>query len=412
MVSFVCRSCRIAAVDGECSDSGEADRGSYPRFLYDDFVTASSESAGNRIPELDGIRGLAILMVLVWHYVVCLFGSPPPLFRVFNLTWTGVALFFVLSGFLIGGILLDNRHASNYFGVFYRRRICRIFPLYYAWLLLYIILRPLIGGVSDWLFAHPMPFWSYATYTQNFFQAKNVSFGANWLGVTWSLAVEEQFYLLLPLVIWLIPRRWLPAVLAPLILLAPLARAVLYDPSRLLVSYVPLISQTDALLLGVFCAWLIRQDRGVERIAKAAPVLRILLFSFGGFACLVSYVPQTRIARVTADSLLAVAYAALILLVRTSPQSSLARMSRWIWLRKLGTIAYGVYIIHMGVFGLVFAVVRGHWPYFLHAGDLLPIPIALIITLIVASVSWRWFEKPFVAIGQRYRYESRRDQDE
>jgi peptidoglycan/LPS O-acetylase OafA/YrhL len=382
------------------------------RFHYDARVTAPSESA-RRIPELDGIRGLAILMVLVWHYLVCLFGAPPPLFRVLNLTWTGVALFFVLSGFLIGGILLDHRDAPNYFGVFYRRRVCRIFPLYYCWFLLYLVLRPWIGSVSDWLFAHPMPFWSYVTYTQNFFQAKSVTFGANWLGVTWSLAVEEQFYLLLPLVIWLVPSRWLPVFLAPLILLAPLARAVLYDPSKLLVSYVLLVSQTDALLLGVFCAWLIRRRDGVERIANAAPVLRILLFSFGGFACLAAYVPETRISRVTADSLLAVAYAALILLVRTTPQSALGRISRWTWLRRLGTIAYGVYIIHMGVFGLVFAVLRGHWPYYLQAGDLLPIPISLLLTLLIASASWRWFEKPFVAVGQRYRYrEDRNEHDD
>jgi peptidoglycan/LPS O-acetylase OafA/YrhL len=383
----------------------EAVSSAHHPFRYDAFVTASSES-GRRIPELDGIRGLAILMVLVWHYIVCLFGAPPPLFRVLNLTWTGVALFFVLSGFLIGGILLDHRDAPNYFSVFYRRRICRIFPLYYAWLILFIVLRPLIGGVSDWLFAHPMPLWSYATFTQNIFQARTAIWGASWLVATWSLAIEEQFYILLPLILWLIPSRWLPFFLTPMIFLAPLVRAALYDPSKLLVSYVFLISQTDALLLGVLCAWLIRRDDGIERIARAAPLLRILLLSCGGFACLAAYVPETRITRVTADSLLAVAYAALILLVRTSPQSPLAHIARWTWLRKLGGIAYGVYIIHMAVLGLIFAAMRGHDPYFLHAGDLLPVPIALIITLVIASASWRWFEKPFIAIGQRHRYKA------
>lgn len=92
-----------------------------------------------RLPELDGIRALAILLVLYWH-----FGSnqfTPQLgrytfyfYRAGSLCWSGVDLFFVLSGFLLGGILLDNRHAPNLFKVFYIRRFCRIFPLYYLWM--------------------------------------------------------------------------------------------------------------------------------------------------------------------------------------------------------------------------------------------------------------------------------------
>jgi peptidoglycan/LPS O-acetylase OafA/YrhL len=371
-------------------------------------VTALPEPARGRIPELDGVRGLAILLVLVWHYLICLVAAPPPLFRFLNLTWSGVDLFFVLSGFLIGGILLDHRDAENFFGVFYRRRICRILPLYYAWLLLFVILRPLIGRLSDWVFADPLPLWSYATFTQNFLQAKTGNWGPNWLAVTWSLAIEEQFYLLLPLVIRFTPPRRLPLVLAPFIAAAPIARYLLFDPARSgLASYVLLICKTDALLLGVLGAWLIRQPKGVARISRAAPLLRVLFFSCGGFACLTAYVPETRVTRVMSDSFLAIAYAALILLVLTSARSPLARMSRWWWLRQLGTIAYGTYIIHMAVLGIAFTLARRHWPYLTDGSDLGVVAMALAVTLLLAVASWRWFEKPIVLRGQRrWNYES------
>src|SRR5580704_17724235 len=94
-----------------------------------------SEMKETRLPELDGIRGCAILLVLIWHYVPCEIsaseGAAHVVSRALGLTWSGVDLFFVLSGFLIAGILLDNRNASNYFRVFYIRRVCRTFPLYF-----------------------------------------------------------------------------------------------------------------------------------------------------------------------------------------------------------------------------------------------------------------------------------------
>jgi peptidoglycan/LPS O-acetylase OafA/YrhL len=365
----------------------------------------------SRVPELDGIRGLAILLVLVWHYVICEIGAPPPLFRVLSLTWSGVDLFFVLSGFLIGGILLDHRGATNYFSVFYRRRICRIFPIYYAWLLLYVALRPIrhhlpLGSANDWLFAGGLPLWSYATFTQNFLQAKLGTWGPNWLAVTWSLAIEEQFYLLLPLVIRFTPVRRLPYVLAPFIVAAPVARVVLFDPHKSgLASYVLLICKTDALLLGVLCAWLVRREWGPPLVTQNAPLLRILLLSCGGFACLTAYIAETMATRVMTGSCLAVAYTALILLALHTPRSPIARMSRWKWLGRLGAIAYGTYLIHQGISGLVFGFARGHWPYIERGGDLLLVLLALAITLIVASLSWRWFEKPLVDIGRQCKYE-------
>jgi peptidoglycan/LPS O-acetylase OafA/YrhL len=373
-------------------------------------VTALPEPDRGRIPELDGIRGLAILLVLIWHYLVCEVGAVPPLFRLLNQTWSGVDLFFVLSGFLIGGILLDHRGASNYFRVFYGRRVCRILPIYFAWLLLFVILRGPsmrfgLGTAWEWLFAKPLPLWSYATFTQNFLQSRYATWGPNWLAVTWSLAIEEQFYLFLPLLIFITPVRRLPYVLLPLIAAAPVARTLLYDPRTSgLESYVLTVCKLDALLLGVLCAWLVRRDGARARIERAAPLLRILFLSAGGFVCLAAYVPETRTTRVLDDSLLAICYASLILLALHTPRSPLARLTRAGWLRQLGIVAYGTYLIHQAISGLVYGLVRRHWPYILGGSDLLLVLAALAITVAIAAASWRWFEKPIVNVGRRWRY--------
>src|SRR5262249_6222855 len=118
------------------------------------------------------------------------------------------------SGFLIGGILMDNRGSANYFKTFYIRRVCRIFPLYFLWLVLFfvllLLLQPSFPEYST-IFGHGIPHfpqWGYALFLQNFFMARSGDFGPAWLGITWSLCVEEQFYLVLPLLIWLVfPRK-------------------------------------------------------------------------------------------------------------------------------------------------------------------------------------------------------------
>ncbi len=119
-------------------------------------------------------------------------------------------------GFLIGGILLDHRDSPHYFKTFYVRRVCRILPLYFVLVIpvaAAIFLVPQSSGAGQWLLGKPMPVWSYLTFTQNFVMAGTGAFGCHALGATWSLAIEEQFYLLFPWVIRYVPRAMLLRVL-------------------------------------------------------------------------------------------------------------------------------------------------------------------------------------------------------
>src|SRR5271156_520252 len=167
-----------------------------------------------RIPQLDGLRGLAILLVMIWHFIATPNATHQTLFAravtdVFRLTWSGVDLFFVLSGFLIGGILIDAKDARNYFRTFYMRRVFRILPIYFLLVLLYLLVWTAATGPRASLvetLGRPMPWFLYFTFTQNFWLAHH-SWDLVYLAATWSLAVEEQFYLILPAIIRILPRQ-------------------------------------------------------------------------------------------------------------------------------------------------------------------------------------------------------------
>ena len=160
-----------------------------------------------RIPELDGLRGTAIFLVILCHYI-----SDVPHGRshslgsmagtVLGLGSSGVDLFFILSGFLIGGILLDSKQSKHYYQTFYLRRFHRIVPLYYAWIILFAAIS--VGGAE---FTSLTPYWIYFVFLQNYFY-QQAPMQVIWFGATWSLGVEEQFYLLAPPIIRnVVPRR-------------------------------------------------------------------------------------------------------------------------------------------------------------------------------------------------------------
>jgi peptidoglycan/LPS O-acetylase OafA/YrhL len=367
-----------------------------------------------RLPALDGLRGIAILLVLVWHYFVGLLHTEPEpgstaayALACLRLAWSGVDLFFVLSGFLIGGILLDNRHSANYFQVFYVRRVCRIFPLYFLVLFVFLVqIAPTTTTTLCWL----VTLLSYATFTQNFTMAFHNNFGS-WMEVTWSLAIEEQFYLILPFVILYCDPRKLPWFLIGAVVATPLLRLALnywygaHDGVGFLAVYVLTPCRMDALLLGVICAWILRQQklRQFLLIERARVILYAALATLlMGAACpsWSSFGMST-----FGYSWMALLYFCFLLIVVTQKSGLLHSIASNGLLQRLGLIAYGVYLLHQGILELTHGLFLHHAPTIANLVDALVTLLALLLTLSLAAVSYKWFEKPIVAMGHALKYQ-------
>ena len=369
----------------------------------------------SRIPELDGVRGLAIALVLICHYVILDKRLPEFFANAVLLARSGVDLFFVLSGFLIGGILMDNHRSKNYFSTFYIRRVCRILPLYYLCLVSFALFQFLLLSHSSeiWfanLFTPDFSWWTKVTLTQNFAMTK-VGYGAHWLSATWSLAVEEQFYLLLPLVIWLTPERYLLPVLFIPIVFAPFLRMFfftfywyLYAPD-----YVLLPCRADALLMGVVCAYLVRHKQSGHWLKENPWHLRaVFLLLLLGMIYITSKYGSTsfRFERtVFVYSWLAMFYSCLLLLAITLREGIVAKTMRVAPLRHLGMISYCVYLFHGPINGLAHGLISGADTHIKNISDATITIGALVITLLFASFSWRFFEKPIVNWGHSFRYD-------
>jgi peptidoglycan/LPS O-acetylase OafA/YrhL len=221
----------------------------------------------SRIPALDGLRGIASLMVVAYHFGPHIVREDASQFQFLHrfpgLWFKGVDLFFVLSGFLISGILVNARHSPRYFRTFYARRVFRIFPLYYAVLLAYGVVLLLHANPQWRLFEEPLPFWTYVLYLQNFAMAAANSFGAIWMAGSWSLAVEEQFYLTLPAIIRWVDDRGLAKFALAGFVAAPLLRGLIqrfrFLPGES--NYVLLPTTVDDLAVGVLVMLLLRHRR-------------------------------------------------------------------------------------------------------------------------------------------------------
>jgi peptidoglycan/LPS O-acetylase OafA/YrhL len=316
---------------------------------------------GAHVPALDGVRGLAILMVLVDHLM--LFNSNngshwiDALAQLRGLGGTGVDLFFVLSGFLITGILYDTLQNAHYFRNFYMRRLLRIFPLYYGFLFLLLALTPWLhvtwGGRQYVLLAYLQntAIWFPVS---GFHPAVLVD-----LNHFWSLAVEEQFYCVWPLLVFLVrDRRRLMQLSILLSIFALLLRLYLSRHGNALAAGIVhewTLCRMDTLMLGGFLALLLRGRSSAslhpERYRWPAELF---------FWCVVLIVVEyatthlrtefgyTRFSATYASTLLALAYAALLFLA-LQPGTLWNRLFCRAWLRSFGKYSYGIYVLHIAV---------------------------------------------------------------
>lgn len=374
-----------------------------------------------RIPALDGLRGVAIAMVLLRHSV---FGvssvegieTHSRFLSAFiacgQLTWSGVDLFFVLSGFLIGGILLDVRSSLRYYETFYFRRAYRILPLYFVVVGL-SLLPHLLAQFSPARAAHtsplPFPWWAYASFTQNFWMAAFGLFGPSGIGITWSLAIEAQFYLTIPLAVRRVRSQNLLIVLLLVIACAPLLRVLLYSSMTYpgLASYVLTFTRADVLSFGVLAALLVRHaafwawlqaHRGTLWSVTGFFLIGIIYMTWQGFEAL-SY-PMTT----WGYSWLAVFYTCLLLLVVSSTGGVLSRLLQRTWLVRLGTLAYCSYLVHVAFMNAIRHPLKAHFPQYPVGAWLSGGILGTALTLAVAWLSYEYFEKPLLRQGHAYSY--------
>jgi peptidoglycan/LPS O-acetylase OafA/YrhL len=296
-------------------------------------------------------------MVLLLHFVgdtLPISWVERPIVIVTNYGSYGVDLFFVLSGFLITGILYDARTTPHYFRNFYMRRLLRIFPLYYGVLTIVFFVAPLIssfrGPTLDFLVDHQAWAWLYAV---NIYIGKDGYWSFSYLEHFWSLAIEEHFYLLWPLVVFLLARR--PRALIAVTLALSLCSMLARLTGSLMglswwTTFVLTPFRMDGLALGAFLAVMARQPGGLERLVQALP--RVVAMVGGLLA--VTFVWTRLVSRQELEVVLPVRAALILVLLAcllvwtliAPERSATSRFFRSRSMVFLGTYSYGLYVYH------------------------------------------------------------------
>lgn len=370
---------------------------------------------GAHIPALDAVRGIAILLVLLYHFA----GhggpddkKPPPgaLFKLFGQGSFGVDLFFVLSGFLITGILFESKERARYYRNFYIRRSLRIFPLYYGVLFVTFVALPLLSGGAVAPFPetadHQIWLWLYGS---NFYQAWKNSYPLTGFNHFWSLAVEEHFYLVWPLVIYACSRRTAMAVSGFCIVAAIALRVCLAvfggyqanDPAI----YALTPSRLDALALGSLIALAVRGPGGVEtarRWVYGGAVVSVL-----ALALMYGWRPAGDTAARALDSVrysaFAGMFAGIMMWSVTVPPGGFATL---FWnsavLRFFGKYSYGLYVFHFLLLPFYYELLPPEkleeWTGSATVARLLFMLTAIGASIGVALLSWNLYEKHFLKL--------------
>lgn len=337
-----------------------------------------------RIPQLDAVRGVAILIVML-HNLSLKYA----LFRwqqLFNDGWMGVDLFFVLSGLLITGILLDTKDSEGYFKNFYVRRCLRIWPLYYSLIFfMFVAMRFLNRSEYHVVIQQSSPWWAFPLFLQNFLLPVSTN-AAGPLGVTWSLAIEEQFYLIWPLVIAFCTREQLRRIAFAVMYVSPPLRY--YLSLHHVNLYTNVFCRLDGLMAGALLALLVRSGSFVAaRLLKGAWILLVV-------AAPLAFITELLGARWIVFSFTALASAAFVYVCMFSSQKLLQVVMKNRFLIYTGTISYGLYLLHKIPIGMVEAAHLERHTYLL-------LPIIIVTSYVLAALSWNLLEKPFLKL-KRY----------
>jgi peptidoglycan/LPS O-acetylase OafA/YrhL len=386
--------------------------------------TSEGALSGERLPALDGVRGVAILLVMLFHFSALVPSGGTflerSIYRFTGTGWAGVDLFFVLSGFLITGILYDSRATvRSYFRNFYARRALRIFPVYYAFLVAIIVLIPFVAHdqrfASDAI-AHRF-FW-YATYLTNVKLLDHAPLNTSEFilaGHLWSLAVEEQFYLIWPALVLLFARRQLLAICGGLIVWGFALRLVMdVAGAGRYVTYEIMPARIDTLAVGAFIALAFREPRDFAVLRRWA--WPIALPSALAVVVLYSITPDVSAydfwVQCVGFSALALLFGAVVLSAMIATAGTLAHRIYTIGaLRWLGKYSYALYLFHWPVAAMLSrrTDIPDSMPSLLGSelpGALLFFAAAGAISLSAAWLSWQVWESQFLKLKRLFPYVS------
>ena len=341
------------------------------------------------VPALDGLRGIAVSLVVIYHCHTKL--GDGLLSRFAEYGWAGVNLFFVLSGFLITGIIIEGREDEHFFRNFYARRALRIWPVYVLLLLLNYVLVPCLlehNPQHAWRITSTAPWLYYALFVQNLFAIAL----PGPIGPTWSLAIEEQFYL-----VWApIARRISLRRLVIVLIAAFVASAAIRGWNTGLLTPTHTLIHLDGLAIGSLIAVLLRMDIFSRPVWRKLGLAGIALGIFG--VALMLYRGTA-----FADTFLALGFGGmLIAAVVAKPGSGLYTRALCAWpLKSIGTVSYGLYMMHILVFVVIgsfeFRMLRyGAW------GNFAVVAVRIVLSLALAALLWFGFEKPILRLKRRF----------
>ncbi len=365
-----------------------------------DAAAVSAIRAEPRIIPLDGLRGLMTIFVVISHY----FAELPNGQKAFAVGWIGVEMFFVLSGFLVGSLILEKAHHANFLKVFYIRRVCRTFPVYFGSVAVILALMALLGP-REWLGGlNAIPLWSYFTFTQNLYMAASNDVGMGWLAPTWTLAVEEQFYLVVPALFLLTPRRHLVVILLAIGVAAIGLRSynVLTNPHNLVAALAQIHVRADTLVSGLLLAVLWKQGRidyaRHALLIRSIPLVIILIML--GISTFSS--ANDPLFVILSGPLMGLACSAFILmLVENAPEAERFHSP---FLRFFSRTSYAIYLTHLMVLGLMHGLILGAKPDLATMQQVLVTLAALPVCVALGYAMTRILEEPLTAYGRSHKW--------
>jgi peptidoglycan/LPS O-acetylase OafA/YrhL len=338
-----------------------------------------------KIPQLDAVRGIAVLLVLLHNTDV----YPSLHLGIISRNgWMGVDLFFVLSGFLITGILLDAKQSDGYFKNFYARRCLRIWPLYYSALLFMFVIVPFLRPSETHAIFEPRssPWWAYPVFLQNFLvPIPTMAIGL--LGVTWSLAVEEQFYLVWPLVVRFCTEGQIRRIAIAIICLSPALR--FYLSLHQVNIYSNTFCRLDGLMAGALLAVVIRSASFYP--SKFVTQAWILFLVSVPLALGIEIFH----ARWIGFSVVAAASISFVHLALFSKQKWLQAILTNRFLVYTGTISYGIYVLEKIPLDVAKVLHLDKHPF-------LCLALTTGAAYALAAVSWKFLEQPFLKLKRNF----------